>query len=54
MKSEKGDAVAVAKAIEVLNALKEQFKNANNGIPYDPPKPKKVYLDICSNFTQRN
>jgi hypothetical protein len=42
MKTEKAGVDAIAKAVEVLNALKEQFKDANHGIPYDPPKPTKV------------
>lgn len=42
MKTAKAPAEDITKEVEILTSLKEQFKVANNGIPYDPPKQKQV------------
>lgn len=44
LKTEKAEKEKIDGAVKELLTLKEEYKNKNNGVPYDPPKvevPKK-------------
>mmetsp|Transcript_40835 Transcript_40835/g.53800 ORF Transcript_40835/g.53800 Transcript_40835/m.53800 type:complete len:865 (+) Transcript_40835:26-2620(+) len=41
LKSEGADKGALGPHIAELTSLKDRFKEANGGVPFDPPKPKK-------------